>query len=56
MSVSRFVAEVLYEWMHEIRDYNEAMRNFLTQTPFEFNFVGGQRPTREELHDRDSLR
>jgi hypothetical protein len=56
MSVSRFVGEVLQERMREARDYNEAMRSFLAQQPFKFDFVGGRHPTREELHDRVGLR
>jgi hypothetical protein len=56
MSVSRFVGEVLQDRMHEVRDYNEAMRSFLAQKPFRFGFTDGRRPTREELYDRASLR
>lgn len=56
MSVSRFVGEVLQERMQEQRAYNDAMRSFLAHAPFDFRFVGGARPTREELHDRSSLR
>jgi hypothetical protein len=56
MSVSRFVGEVLHERMHEVREYNEAMRNFLAQRPFAFEFTGGRRPAREEVHDRAGLR
>lgn len=56
MSVSRFVGEVLQERMHEVHEYNEAMRTFLAQRPFAFQFADGRRPAREELHDRTSLR
>lgn len=56
MSVSRFVGDVLQERMHELRAYNDAMRSFLAHAPFEFRFVGGRRPTREELHERGDLR
>ena len=55
-SVSRFVGEVLNERMMETRAYNHAMRNFLAQKPFKFEFSDGRLPTREELHDRSSLR
>lgn len=34
------------------RAYREAMRRFLSHKPFSFHFIGGRRPTREELHDR----
>jgi thiaminase len=56
MSVSRFVGELLNERMAETRTYNQALRNFLAQKPFEFEFIDGRRPTREELHDRSGLR
>ena len=56
MSVSRFVGEVLRERMHQVRDYNEAMRAFLAMKPFKFVFVDGRRPARDELHDRSGLR
>lgn len=56
MSVSRFVGEVLQERMHEVRAYNDAMRSFLAHTPFNFRFIGGRRPTRDELHDRSGVR
>jgi hypothetical protein len=56
MSVSRFVGEVLNERMIETRSYNQAMRNFLAQKPFDFEFTDGRRPARDELHDRSSLR
>lgn len=56
MSVSRFAGELLQERMHEVRAYNDAMRSFLAHTPFDFRFVGGRRPTREEVHDRGGVR
>ncbi len=56
MSVSRFIGETLQDRMNEVRDYDEAMRSFLAHKPFKFEFVGGKRPGREELHDRAGLR
>lgn len=56
MSVSRFLGQILQERMQDNREYNEAMRAFLAHEPFRFTFVGGQRPTRDELHDRENLR
>jgi hypothetical protein len=56
MSVSRYVGELLNERMIETRSYNQALRNFLAQKPFDFEFADGRRPTREELHDRSDLR
>jgi plasmid stability protein len=55
-SVSRFVGDVLNERMREGRDYDEAMRHFLTQKPREFEWADGRRPTREEIHDRTGAR
>jgi hypothetical protein len=52
MSVSRLVGDLVHERMHEARDYNEAMRRFFSHRPFEFEWLGGRRPTREEIHDR----
>jgi hypothetical protein len=56
MSVSRFVGSVLHDRMREIDEYDEAMRSFLSQGPFAFEFTGGRRPARDELHDRAGLR
>jgi len=56
MSVSRFVGELLNERMIETRTYNQALRKFLAQKPFEFELADGRRATREELHDRSGLR
>ena len=39
-----------------LRAYNVAMRSFLGQTPVELRFVGGRRPTREELHERCAMK
>jgi hypothetical protein len=56
MSVSRFVGAVLQERMQDMRTYNDAMRSFLAQKAFDFRFVEGRRPTRDELHDRRGIR
>ena len=55
-SVSRLLGEILQERMRDVRDYNEAMRRYLSQKPFKFQWVDGRRPTREELYDRAGLR
>lgn len=52
MSVSRLVGEMLQQRMSDRRQYDEAMRRHLARKPFEFKWVDGRRPTREELHDR----
>jgi len=55
-SVSRIVGEVLRERMREGKEYEQAMRRFLSKPPVAFKWKAGRRPTREELHDRDALR
>ena len=56
MSVSRCVSELLNQRMAHMRSYNEAMRNYFAQKPLNFEYIDGRLPTREELHDRASLR
>lgn len=55
-SVSRIVGELLRARMREGKEYEQAMRRFLSKRPVAFRWKGGRRPTREELHDRDALR
>lgn len=55
-SVSRLLGELLQQLMHDQRDYFEAMRRFQALKPRHFEWVGGRRPTREELYDRDRIR
>lgn len=55
-SVSRVVGEFLQERMREQRDYQKAMRRFLSIKPFRFGWVDGHRPKREELYDRPRVR
>jgi hypothetical protein len=56
MSVSRLVGDVLNERMREARNYNEAMRHFLSQKPRKFAWVDAHPPPREEIHDRHAAR
>ena len=56
VSVSRFVGDLVHERMRERREYDEAMRRFLSQKPFHFGWADGRRPTREEVHDRARAR
>jgi len=55
-SVSRLLGEILQQRMHELRGYDDAMRRYLAKKPICFEWDKGQRPTREELHDRADLR
>ncbi len=55
-SVSRLLGEMLQERLREVRDYNQAMRRQLSRKPFEFDWVEGHKPARDELYDRANLR
>lgn len=58
-SVSRMLGEMLQERMQELREYDESMRRYLarlSRKAVAFEWVGGQRPTREELNERASFR
>lgn len=37
------------------REYDEAMRRFLSKVPFDFKWVDGRRPARDELYDRTAI-
>lgn len=56
MSVSRFVGELLHKQMTDAQAYEEAMRRFLDEKPFDFEWIDAHHPAREELHDRLILR
>lgn len=58
-SVSRLLGEMLQERMRELRDYDESMRRYLARLAKKavaFEWVDGQRPTREELNERADFR
>lgn len=55
-SVSRLLGEILQERMREVRDYDAAMRRYLSRKPFKFQWAEAGRPTRDDLHDRPNLR
>jgi hypothetical protein len=54
--VSRFVGEVLREHMREAREYDVAMKRYLTKSPFKLTGPPQPYPKREESHDRPLLR
>ena len=56
MSVSRLVANLLQENMRRNRTYEVAMQRYLSMPSRNLNEAGSPYPTREELHDRASLR
>lgn len=55
ISLSRFLGEILKDRMARRGEYARAMRRALRQKPF-FNSAGKPYLTREEAHDRASLR
>jgi len=56
MSLSRFVGELLHESMRESREYDSAMKRYLSHGPFRLKGAAQRYPTREELYDRPVLR
>lgn len=56
VSVSRLLGEMLRERMHEAREYDEAMRRFLSRQPARLKRPGERYPTRDDVHERSRLR
>lgn len=56
MTVSEYFSGLVGACMAEAREYEAARRSFLAIKPVYFEWIGGHRPTREELHDRPCLR
>jgi hypothetical protein len=55
-SLSRFVGELLDRTMKESREYDEAMRQYLSKKPGRLNLENAPYPNREELHERSHIR
>jgi len=55
-SVSRLVGEILHEKMGHQREYERAMRHFLSREPVKLMNPGEKLPTREEIYDRAVFR
>ena len=55
-SVSRWLAELLEGMRREEDEYDIAMERYLSRKPRKMNWIGGRKPTRDELHDRSGLR
>ena len=55
-SVSRFVGEAMRERMVDRDRYERARADFFADAPRRLRRPGQALPTREELHDRSSLR
>ena len=56
MSVSRMLGEMLRQRMGREREYEEAMRLYLSKPPMKIKSKGERYPKREELYDRGRLR
>ena len=55
-SVSKWLAELLEGMQRQEDEYEVAMRRFLARKPRKMEWIDGRKPTREELHDRDTVR
>jgi hypothetical protein len=55
-SLSRFVGELLDRRMKESREYDEAMRQYLSKKPSRLNREIAPYANREELHERTHIR
>jgi hypothetical protein len=56
MSLSRYMSELVEKDIRHSREYEEAMRRYLSSTLVIRRQAGERLPTREELHDRAALR
>jgi hypothetical protein len=57
MSLSRYIGELVQRDIRHSREYEEAMRRYLSRGPFKVLTGSPQRyPTRDEVHDRAALR
>ena len=55
-SVSRLVGEILLSRMKDRREYQRAMRRYLSKPPFDLTGAPEKYPAREDLYDRSRLR
>ena len=56
LSMSRWLAGVLADMRRREDAYEVSMKRFLARKPRHLEWIGGRKPSREELHDRASLR
>jgi hypothetical protein len=56
VSVSRLIRDLLRENMRQNRTYEVAMRRYLSAPARILNEAGAPYPSRDEIHDRASLR
>jgi hypothetical protein len=55
-SVSRLVGEILQSRMKDRREYQRAMRRYLSKPPFDLSGEAETYPTREDIHDGARIR
>jgi Spy/CpxP family protein refolding chaperone len=55
-SVSRLVGEILQSRMRDRREYQRAMRRYLSKPPFDLAGEPVKHPNREDIHDRARIR
>jgi hypothetical protein len=55
-SVSRLVGEILQTRMRDRREYQRAMRRYLSKAPFDLSGDAETYPARQEIHDRARIR
>lgn len=56
MSLSRFVGELLEKTMRDSREYERAMREYLSREPSPLKRGRAPYASRDQLHDRGRLR
>lgn len=56
ISLSRFVGELLEKTMRESREYESAMREYLSRKPSPLKRPRARYPARDKLHERGCLR
>jgi hypothetical protein len=56
MSVSRLIGEWVHEKMNHTREYEFAMRRFMSKGSFDISSGSDRYPTREELYEREHIR
>lgn len=56
ISLARFVGELLERTMRESREYERAMRQYLSQNPVPMKRLRARYPSRDKLYDRSRLR
>ncbi len=55
-SISKLVGEILQTHMKDRREYQRAMRRYLSKPPLDLSGEPEKYPTREEIYDRARIR